>query len=425
MKRKSEMNSQEDERANKMVKTEEGVPEGQESNGTAAADGAQEGVKAEAEPEEEIELVIEDLFTVYVSARRRNFKLPDEVVQQIKEEFTTSGVTIVDVFSNNPFNFTVRLSSADEVQTLIEKFHKKVVAGIELYVKTKTPKTGQYQVTIKPTNSNVVFDYEYTEEIQEVLKQMDVDVHNCRGIRGQSVEINLYNVEDLSKVMERFNKTNFGFIDIVAESHIESEGGESKDKAPGESTENGDSTKTDAEEGTELAGGDAASTTSDKSQDQENLNCEPFVFAAMKSSSDSFTPKNMKILTKAFEQESISVTRSNTASQGKFAYFFVKSWDEVEKFLSIYCTKLINNMLINFEKGSRKSPYMQQNSTDQQNRYNSPRGGGYSRGGGGYGGGRGGGGGGYNNRGGGGYGGGRGGGGGYYGGQQGGWGGNR
>ena len=36
-------------------------------------------MKEETEPEEEVELMIEDLFTVYVSARRRNFKIPEEV----------------------------------------------------------------------------------------------------------------------------------------------------------------------------------------------------------------------------------------------------------------------------------------------------------------------------------------------------------
>ena len=71
--------------------------------------------------------MIEDLFTVYVSARRRNFKIPEEVVQQIKEEFASSGVNVLDVFSNNPFNFSVRVSEKDEIQKLIDSFHKKVL----------------------------------------------------------------------------------------------------------------------------------------------------------------------------------------------------------------------------------------------------------------------------------------------------------
>ena len=78
--------------------------------------------------------------------------------------------------------------------------HIVCILGLEIYVKTKTPKSGQFQVKVKPANPNVMFDYEFSEEISEVLKKMDIDVHNCRGVRGQLVEINLYNQEDIPKV---------------------------------------------------------------------------------------------------------------------------------------------------------------------------------------------------------------------------------
>ena len=77
-------------------------------------------------------------------------------------------------------------------------------------MKMKTPKTGQYVVKLKPVNGNVVFDYEYSEEVTEVLKKMDIDVHNCRSIRGQSVEIHLFNQEDIHKVSNNYKESNCG-----------------------------------------------------------------------------------------------------------------------------------------------------------------------------------------------------------------------
>ena len=154
--------------------------------------------------EEEVDepLVVEDLFSVFVSARRRNFRLPDEVVQEIKNEFAAEGVTVIDTFSTNNYNFNVRVSKADEAENLIKKFHKTVVAGLELFVKDKTPRAGQYQVRIRSTNCNVCFDYEFADEVSEVLKKMEIDFHNCKSIKGQKeVEINLYHKEDIDKVI--------------------------------------------------------------------------------------------------------------------------------------------------------------------------------------------------------------------------------
>ena len=160
----------------------------------------EEETEKEAEAEVDEPLVVEELFSVFVSSRRRNFRLPDEVVQEIKNEFASSGVNIIDTFSTNNYNFYVRVSKAKEAEKLIKKFNKKVVAGLELFVKDKLPRPGQYQVRVKSTNDNVCFDYEFADEISEELKQMEVDFHNCKAVKKE-VEINLFHKEDLKKVI--------------------------------------------------------------------------------------------------------------------------------------------------------------------------------------------------------------------------------
>ena len=82
-------------------------------------------------------------------------------------------------------------------------------------------------------------------------------------------------------------------------------------------SQNGETIKSEEDGGgdTSSNAGDNMSTTSggkESSTSEENLSCEPFVFAAMKTNSDSFTPKNMKILCKVSFHTSFQIASNHS-----------------------------------------------------------------------------------------------------------------
>ena len=93
--------------------------------------------------------------------------------------------------------------------------------------------------------------------------------------------------------MEKFNNVSFGYVDITSEAHKENEV-EGKGSELAAAQTDGQ----DAASDTQSNDGDASSTSGSQKDDSENLSCEPFVFAAMKSSDFSFDDRNMKLILK-------------------------------------------------------------------------------------------------------------------------------